>query len=80
VSWLAKTQADIAGAVEDDATAYGLSERDIEELLELARVAAHESGERTNAPLTAYLIGLARGRHPERSLSDLVEAVVGKPA
>jgi hypothetical protein len=28
-------------------------------LLELARIAAHESGERTNAPLLCYLIGRA---------------------
>jgi hypothetical protein len=31
-------------------------------LLDLARVAAHDSGERTNAPLLCYLIGLAAGR------------------
>ena len=30
-------------------------------LLELARVAAHESGERTNAPLLCYLLGRAGG-------------------
>ena len=29
-------------------------------LLELARLAAHESGARTNAPLLCYLIGRAR--------------------
>jgi hypothetical protein len=29
-------------------------------LLELARVAAHESGERTNAPLLRHLFGRAR--------------------
>jgi hypothetical protein len=28
-------------------------------LLDLARIAAHESGERTNAPLLCYLIGRA---------------------
>jgi hypothetical protein len=78
VSWLEQARADLASAVGDDAAGYGLSERDVAELLELARVAAHEGGERTNAPLTTYLVGLARGRHPEQSLSDLVEAVVGK--
>jgi Domain of unknown function (DUF6457) len=80
MTWLEKTQAEIAGSVGDDAAAYGLSKRDIEELLELAGVAAHESGARTNAPLTAYLVGLARGRHPDQSLSDLVQVVIGKPA
>jgi hypothetical protein len=28
-------------------------------LLEVARIAAHESGERTNAPLVCYLLGRA---------------------
>lgn len=39
-----------------------LSSRDAEVLLELARIAAHESGERTNAPLVCFLVGLAVGR------------------
>lgn len=30
-------------------------------LLDLARIAAHESGERTNAPLLCYLLGRADG-------------------
>ena len=32
------------------------------ELLNLARIAAHESGERINAPLLTYLAGVAVGR------------------
>jgi hypothetical protein len=39
-----------------------LSSRDAEVLLELARIAAHESGERTNAPLVCFLVGVAVGR------------------
>jgi hypothetical protein len=31
-------------------------------LLDLARIAAHESGARTNAPLLCYLLGRAGGR------------------
>jgi len=53
-----------------------LSPVDVEELLELARIAAHESGERINAPLLCYLIGLARGQHGGE-LADLVDATVG---
>jgi len=41
-------------------------------LLELARVAAHESGERTNAPLLCYLIGRAQDG---ASLDELADAV-----
>jgi hypothetical protein len=43
-------------------------------LLDLARIAAHESGERTNAPLLCYLIGRAEG---PASVEQLAEAVRG---
>jgi hypothetical protein len=43
-------------------------------LLELARIAAHESGERTNAPLLCYLIGLVRGKNG-KTLEELAQAV-----
>jgi hypothetical protein len=78
--WLGTASGKLAQAVGDDPSAYRLTETDIDDLLELARIAAHDSGERTNAPLLAYLVGLARGRHPERSLSDLVEEAVGEQA
>lgn len=57
--WLSKARdalADIAGLprseleLTDDASAT---------LLDLAALAAHESGERTNAPLLCYLVGKA---------------------
>jgi len=54
-----------------------LSQADTDELLELARIAAHESGERINAPLLCYLVGLARGRSGGE-LAPLVDATVGK--
>jgi hypothetical protein len=58
------------------ATAIGseedLSGVDADALLELARIAAHESGDRRNAPLLAYLVGRSRG---DRPLPDLLEAV-----
>jgi len=34
---------------------------DITAILDLARRAAHESGDRTNAPVLCYLLGLAAG-------------------
>jgi hypothetical protein len=49
-----------------------LSEGDAQTLLELARIAAHESGDRRNAPLLCYLIGRVQG---ERDLDELLEAV-----
>jgi len=78
--WLDSARSRLAAAVGDDPEGYGLSKHDVEEILELARVAAHESDDRTNAPLLSYLVGLARGRHPDRSLSELVDEVARKRA
>ena len=49
-----------------------LSEEDANALLEIAQIAAHESGNRTNAPLLCYLIGRLQG---DRDLDELLEAV-----
>jgi Domain of unknown function (DUF6457) len=49
-----------------------LSDEDAEALLKIARIAAHESDDRRNAPLLAYLIGRARG---DRPLAEILEAV-----
>ena len=57
--WLDEARVKLAAAVGDDPSGYDLSRAQMDELLELARVAAHESGERTNAPLLCYLVGLA---------------------
>ena len=46
-----------------------LSDEDAATLLDLARIAAHDSGERTNAPLLCYLVGRAQG---DASLDDQV--------
>ena len=42
-------------------------------LLDVARVAAHESGERTNAPLACYLLGVATGG--TKDVGELADAV-----
>ena len=47
---------------------------EIETILELARIAAHESGDRTNAPLLCYLMGLAAARDG-KSIDELAAAV-----
>ena len=59
----------------DAAAAIGagdISEEDAETLLDLARIAAHDSGERTNAPLLCYLVGRAQG---DADLGELAAAV-----
>ena len=62
--WLAARAAALGA---DDLTA-----EEIALLLSLAGDAAHESGQRTNAPLLCYLVGRAQG---DRSLHELVELV-----
>ena len=61
--------ADAAGL---DPAQLELSDEDARTLLDLARIAAHVSGERTNAPLLCYLVGRAQG---ERTVDQLAVAV-----
>jgi len=63
--WLTR----VAAAVGSDEQ---LSDDDAEALLKIARIAAHESGDRRNAPLLAYLIGRSRG---DRPLAEILEQV-----
>jgi hypothetical protein len=72
--WLDKARDSLAEAVGESGSDYELSQADIELLLDLARVAAHDSDDRTNAPLISYLVGLARGRHSDRTLEELIAA------
>jgi hypothetical protein len=78
-AWLREARDRLAAEIGADPSGYELSQTEIDELLELARIAAHESGERINAPLLCYLVGLAHGRHGGE-LSDLVDAAVGTSA
>jgi Domain of unknown function (DUF6457) len=63
--WLRRVAAEI-GATEE------LSDEDADALLKIARIAAHTSDDRRNAPLLTYLIGRAHG---DRPLSEILEAV-----
>lgn len=45
-------------------------------ILELARVASHSSGERTNAPLLCFLLGVAVAHGAD--LEELADAVRGR--
>ena len=75
--WLVQACYRLAAAAGDSPETYELSPADVEMLLELARAAAHEGGERTNAPLLCSLVGLAHGRHPERPLAELADQAAG---
>jgi hypothetical protein len=63
--WLRRV-ADAIGSTEE------LSGADADALLKIARIAAHESDDRRNAPLLCYLIGRLHG---ERPLDEILQAV-----
>jgi uncharacterized protein DUF6457 len=75
--WLSDARDRLAEASGESPESLALSQTEVDELLELARVAAHDSGERINAPLLCYLVGLAKGR-TGADLSGLVDATAGK--
>jgi len=75
--WLEQARTRLAEGVGENPAGYGLSEVDADRLLALARAAAHDSGDRTNAPLVCYLVGLAHARHRDRPLEQLVELAAG---
>jgi hypothetical protein len=70
--WLTAARDAIAKTASVPAEELELGDEDARTLLQLARIAAHESGERTNAPLLCYLVGRA---HPHATLDDLAAAV-----
>ena len=57
--WLTEARDALAEAAGIPASELDLTHDDVVTLLDLAAVAAHESGERTNAPLFCYLVGKA---------------------
>ena len=79
LDWLEAAQRRLQASVEA-AGDLTLSPGDIEALLELAREAAHGSGDRTNAPLIAYLVGLAHGRSPQTELRLVIATALGDPS
>ena len=57
--WLTEARDALAATAGIAASELELSEERVATLLDLAGVAAHKSGERTNAPLLCYLLGRA---------------------
>jgi len=58
-SWLATARDAVADVAGIDRASLDLSDADAATILDLARIAAHDSGERTNAPLLCYFVGQA---------------------
>jgi Domain of unknown function (DUF6457) len=70
--WLEQARDAVAAAAGVDAATLGLDDEAAATLLDLARIAAHESGDRINAPLLCYLVGRAQGNRPLAELADAV--------
>jgi hypothetical protein len=77
--WLTTARDRVAGAAGLEPSSLDLTQEEVDDILELARVAAHESGERINAPLLCYLVGVAHARRGG-DLADLVDAAIAKPS
>ena len=70
--WLTRARDALAAESGIDPATLKLSAGEEGTLLDLARIAAHDSGERINAPLLCYLVGRAQG---SRELDELAEAI-----
>jgi Domain of unknown function (DUF6457) len=73
-AWLARARDALAAETGVDRAELALSDAEADELLDLARIAAHVSGERTNAPLLCYLVGRAQAQGTQ-TLEQLARAV-----
>ena len=71
-SWLTAARDAVADAAGIDPSSLDLSAGDAATILDLARIAAHARGERTNAPLLCYLVGRATAG---ASLDEVADAV-----
>ena len=73
MAWLEDVTRHVAARVGVDAATLIVSDDDAQTLLDLAGYAAHETGERTNAPLLCHVLG--RAVASGASLADLDAAV-----
>jgi hypothetical protein len=73
MDWITETTLRVAAATGLDPTTLLVDATTAQQLLDLAGVAAHESGERTNAPLLCFVLGRATALGA--SIDDLDTAV-----
>jgi hypothetical protein len=71
-AWLTKARDAIAAEAGVEPSDLDLADAETRTLLDLARIAAHTSGDRRNAPLLCYLVGRAQR---DRNVSALADAV-----
>jgi hypothetical protein len=73
-AWLTRARDALAEAAGVAPEELELSDDDERTLLDLARIAAHDSSERTNAPLLCYLVGRAGGGADLERLAAVVRS------
>ena len=80
MTWLSDLSETIAQATGIEARALALTDDDADTLLRLAGLAAHQSGERTNAPLLCHVLGraVALGT-PLDELTRVVDTALAEP-
>jgi hypothetical protein len=70
--WLTRARDAVAAEAGIEPARLELSSTEVQTVLDLARIAAHKSGERTNAPLLCYLVGRAQRGDDLDALADAV--------
>ena len=73
--WMARVRDALAEAASIPASQLDLNRDQVVTLLDLAATAAHESGQRTNAPLLCYLLGKAEQGADLETLAAAVREV-----
>ncbi|MCA1830986.1 MAG: hypothetical protein LC663_05695 [Actinobacteria bacterium] len=73
MSWLDDVTLEIAETSGVDIALLRLTTDEISDLLDVARIASHTSGERINAPLLCYVLGVARAH--SASFEELIETI-----
>lgn len=75
MDWFDETAVAVAAAAGLEPSELQLPMDVRDEILDLARIASHDSGERINAPLLCYALGIAVGKGA--SLEDLATVIRG---
>jgi hypothetical protein len=75
--WLTGIRGAVAAAAGIDAAELTVDAEDVDTLLDLARIAAHDTGKQTNAPILCYLVGrfLVGRAHRGVELDELAATV-----
>jgi len=73
MDWFDEMAAALASGTDTDLADLELPVHVRDEILDLARIASHDSGERINAPLLCYALGIAVGKGA--SLEELAKII-----